>query len=820
LASSLSFDPCLSDIIATFYSGGCLCLCSKEKMKMDLGYVLSVLDVTHVLCTPSLWNSVNITKTAVATHTNDNVTTNTITHNATNDNCDHELDTDKDNDLLNCLEVVALGGEVMSGRIKGCWARTRRIISSTKSAEEVDICDDKSNRIIKNGSVRLLSTYGVTEACVYQTVGEVFIEEDNVERDNSVGYDIGSPMEGTKVRICKESNIVGNSDAEENVLVDVDETTNGEIVLSGNQLDEYSGYLNLPELTKKKFIQVKSNRCVEYFYRTGDRGLINPNSGRVHILGRIDGEEGMIKISGVRVELGEIEHAILDSESFSSSSASRSMVIGCIVVAHTVNEDGDKKLVAYCVLSDDCLKEMGITEFKNEDQGLLCSPGSLVAVLRARCEQAIRKECIPSTYVLIPRIPLTRTGKRNRKALPKLESCQLIDSFINGPGDSTSIRLDKYGRCGKFVYNILIECLNLQSKQRDIVTTKANFAMLGGDSLGATLVVRTLYATHHEVNNSRHLGGSFGSFDGPFHVCHLLQSMTLGDYIDFLDSNGVIDKAETAEIDLELNKVGTTDVTNGNQNKELLLYESLVEAITLGQSIVAASLISVGADPNYDDHGRRLGKMKNGRKEQKRLLKSNPLHLACVKGDQYLVSALLNSGCNCKSPDAAGQYPLHLACSGGASGVHDMDQVNEQDTRRLECVRLLLEVGKAPLAMKNVSKQTVLHCAARAGHCRLLKYLMDTWGNNETIKANKLWGSKFDWQDRWFRTPVHWAVLNGKVAALKLLLEYCSPNPPLPKQSSKRSSVATESPLQICERLYDIESDIGKEIRQLLTNSR
>ena len=839
LASSLSFDPCLSDIIATFYSSGCLCFCEREKMKMDLSFILNVLGVTHVLCTPSLWNSVDM----VTSNKNPTLLSSIGGDNNGNNGNDSDksnetsfLNNEEKNYSLDNLKVVALGGEVMSGRIKGCWARSKEEAlddnNTGKNNEEgVDEngIDKKQYTKKKNQhSLRLLSTYGVTEACVYQTVGEVFAE-DMVSK--KIGHYIGETMEGVEVRICKETTKSTEQTAEETVpQIVADPLEVGEIVISGSQLDEYSGYLNLPDLTKKKFSKIMSRKSdgsldsTQYFYRTGDRGVIDPNSGRLYILGRIDGEEGMIKINGVRVELGEIEHAILDSESFSRCFYSRSLVTGCIVVMNKVNDNQDSKLVAYCVLSDECLKEFGlkIEQFKIGDQGLICSPGPLLALLRARCERSIRKECIPSTFVLIPRIPLTRTGKRNRKALPPLDLCQMIDTVIDGgSGNNTSVRLDKYGRCGKFVFNIFIECLNLQLKQQDIITSKANFAMVGGDSLTAALIVRSLYALHHNVNNSRNLGGAYGSLEGPFDVSHLLSSNTLGEYIDFLDSRGVMIEAEGSNASSETSNTDTSETIISSHNKELLLYDSLIEAITLEQGTVAMGLLSVGANPNYGEHGHRLGKLKNKRKEQKQLLKSNPLHLACVRGNNELVAILLQYGCNCKSPDASGQYPLHLACSGSQNKPKSCILESEkEDKSRTECVRLLLEVGKVPLAMKSFSKQTVLHCAARAGHCHLLKFLIDAWEKDERIRANKLWGpSKFDWQDRWFRTPVHWAVLNGKVSALELLMKYCSPAPLLPRKSQNRSNVAIESPFEMCERLYDSKSDVGKKIRLLLNRS-
>ena len=51
-------------------------------------------------------------------------------------------------------------------------------------------------------------------------------------------------------------------------------------------------------------------------------------------------------------------------------------------------------------------------------------------------------------------------------------------------------------------------------------------------------------------------------------------------------------------------------------------------------------------------------------------------------------------------------------------------------------------------------------------------------------------------------TPLHWAVLNGRVDAVRALLKFgCNASPPKPKINN-RSSAAVESPLEICIRLY------------------
>ena len=69
-------------------------------------------------------------------------------------------------------------------------------------------------------------------------------------------------------------------------------------------------------------------------------------------------------------------------------------------------------------------------------------------------------------------------------------------------------------------------------------------------------------------------------------------------------------------------------------------------------------------------------------------------------------------------------------------------------------------------------------------------------------------------------TPVHWAVLNGHLEALATLLRHgCSPNPPVPKKNCKKSSIAAETPMELCERLYGSQEGIGSKIRELLAQA-
>jgi acyl-CoA synthetase (AMP-forming)/AMP-acid ligase II/ankyrin repeat protein len=749
LASAVSFDPCLSDILATFAAKATLAICPRSAWLEALPSVLQSLHVSHILCTPTVWGNMP-----------GPVRKSDFPH----------------------LRVIALGGERIPKRITREWARSA-------SAAFAATCDDASQK----REPRLCATFGVTEACVYQTFGEVC--SDVLE---SPGQNVGTALHGMNYRICREDQQdqlidVGRNDYPECV---------GEIVLSGIQLDEFSCYLKRPDLTKTKFVVQES----QTFYRTGDRGYVA--SAGLNVLGRIAGEDGMVKFNGVRIELGEIEAALIDDQG--------QIVTDAIVVARFEDDAKEsnvtKELHAYLVLSFPCQNELGLVELS--DAGVLCTEGPLLLLLQERCKRKAR--IVPSAFVLVARIPLSPTGKRSRRSAPSLTESVPLISLLDA--DESSFPLSQHSDVGKFVAETIKDCLNLQPSQEKLLTTKATFSMLGGDSLAATRIVRAIYAKHHQVVDSRLLGGKYGVLDGPFAVGHLLKSRNLGEYVDWLKKCGVGEpnhdggcsqKITPNEIDPD----PLQDTLFGNQgalptsSEEAQLYNALLEATMRGQYSIALALLDLGVDPNFGAHGGRLAKT-SSRLDRKKKFHSSPLHYACLKGNPLLVEKLLEKGALFNSPDASGLFPIHLV----AMGQYHLDRTFDEDRRRRRCVELLLQAG-VPLFMKDGSRQTALHTAARGGHCQVLRYLLEKWREQINVDPRR-YQSSLDWRDNWSRTPVHWATLHGNVDALALLLEYgCDPNPPKPKAGL--SSAAIESPLEICSRVHG-ESVLGRDIANLL----
>ena len=131
---------------------------------------------------------------------------------------------------------------------------------------------------------------------------------------------------------------------------------------------------------------------------------------------------------------------------------------------------------------------------------------------------------------------------------------------------------------------------------------------------------------------------------------------------------------------------------------------------------------------------------------------------------------------------------------------------------------MLLEAG-APLPMRDGNKLSVLHSAARAGHCSILSHIMNVWREQKGERVDELVPENhfFNSRDRWARTPVHWAVLNGRFDALETLLEMGASPSPATHKVKVRSSLETETPSEMAERLYGHSTQgKGAKIIQLL----
>lgn len=213
----------------------------------------------------------------------------------------------------------------------------------------------------------------------------------------------------------------------------------GELFIGGDAVAR--GYLNRPEATAAKFVPDPFSPAPgERLYRTGDLSRLRPD-GDVEFLGRIDDQ---VKIRGYRIEPGEIEAAL-----------NRHPGVREAVVVARPDPHGAKQLVGYVVA---------------ESESVL-SPSEL----RSFLSKSLPDYMIPGAFVALDALPLTPSGKIDRRSLPAPEAggAGFERSPYVAPRDAWELKLTK----------IWEKALGIPA-----VGVRDNFFELGGYSLVASRI--------------------------------------------------------------------------------------------------------------------------------------------------------------------------------------------------------------------------------------------------------------------------------------------------------------------------------------------
>lgn len=237
---------------------------------------------------------------------------------------------------------------------------------------------DLAGRILAAG-MTLWNMYGPTETTVWSSIEEVGADR----------ITIGRPIDNTRMLVLDDA---GRPQPP---------NTAGHLLIGGDGLAR--GYRD-PALTAKAFARLESVGG-ERFYRTGDMALLR-RDGRCEWLGRRDGQ---VKVRGYRIDLGDVESALAAHPGVA------------LAAVKTFDQAGQVGLAAFYVPRD--------------------REAPTAAELRDHLRQILPSYMIPAQFAAIARMPLSTSGKVDRKALPAVEPQARQPRLHEAPHGDVELRL-------------------------------------------------------------------------------------------------------------------------------------------------------------------------------------------------------------------------------------------------------------------------------------------------------------------------------------------------------------------------------------------
>jgi amino acid adenylation domain-containing protein len=296
--------------------------------------------------------------------------------------------------------------------------KSLRLVFASGEALKPGHAADFGRALHRTLGTRLINLYGPTEATVDVSHYECTFDE------SETVIPIGKPIDNTAFFIVGKTNEV--------LPIGVA----GELCIAGAGVAR--GYLGNEKLTTEKFV-TSPFEPYPRMYRTGDLARWT-SSGNVEFLGRIDHQ---VKIRGFRIELGEIENIL----------ASHPAIEDCAVLVREKSDD--KYLVGYYVAKT-------IVEDRN---------------IKTFLGSKLPDYMIPIAFVHLEKMPLTVSGKTNRKALPELDFRQ--DETFCAPENEVEEKL----------VAIWSEVLGVDPAT---ISVTRNFFDLGGHSLRAVIMTNKI----------------------------------------------------------------------------------------------------------------------------------------------------------------------------------------------------------------------------------------------------------------------------------------------------------------------------------------
>ena len=360
----------------------------------------------------------------------------------------------------------------------------------------------------KYPGIRMANAYGPTEAS--DDITHYLMDQD----PGRVLLPVGSPVQNMNIYIVDETG--------ELCPIGV----KGEIWVAGVGVGR--GYLNQEEKTKEAFTEDPfAKESGVRLYKTGDIGRWLED-GNIEFLGRKDDQ---VKIRGYRIEIGEVESRLSKVEGIKEA-----------VVTVRGEEESGKYLCAYVT---------GEEKIEAEQ-------------VKQQLSRSLPEYMIPEYVVEMEKLPLTRNGKVDRKALPAPEKQEEGKSHYEAPANEIEKKLSE----------MWTEVLGIER-----IGVKDNFFALGGHSLKM-------------MSLSGRIQKEYGM---KITINQLFQYPTIKELGTFLEE-ALTHRGHTRNLDMRIPPVPTSSYYEVSSAQKRLFLLNRIDNVGLSYNITAVFLIEGNLD--------------------------------------------------------------------------------------------------------------------------------------------------------------------------------------------------------------------------------
>ena len=437
--NSYWFDLVLFDVFCALTHGGCICVPSEQERMNDLEGAINRFKADSIIMAPSVSRVIQP-------------------------------------ENVSCLRTVCLGGEAILPSDAAKWSSRVKLVNGYGPTETciVSISGEikpgmSSNNLGHAVACRnwVVNPHKSDELAPLGAIGELCTEGPNLAR----GY-LGDEEKTAAAFVCDPPWLAGTvSPAEQQLHTEMSNRVGG----NGSYRSRF-------------YSPLQKTSSMRRVYRTGDLVFFN-HDGTMSFVGRMGTSQ--VKIRGQRVELAEIEENI-------RKHVPSGLTVAVDIFYFPDNDDNDATISSQprSVLAA-VFGKKDHTSQSDAEKSLMTQ--QLSNELVPKLTSSLPAHMVPELYVPIDEVPLSTSGKLDRKALQKMATPLVLAQVANGTSlasGNASANQPPSTKKEKLMSQAWVKVLGMTD---DAETAKIgrwdNFIGLGGDSILAMRLITVLRAT-------------------------------------------------------------------------------------------------------------------------------------------------------------------------------------------------------------------------------------------------------------------------------------------------------------------------------------